>query len=82
VISKNDLENNITIILNKIKKSNYIMFGHSNINEKIKELIKQNGTINYDDYDYTCSYKSEVYGPCGATLEIDKIYKVAKKLNL
>jgi hypothetical protein len=80
-MSNADLDNNITIILDKIKKSNYVMFGNSNINEKIKELIKQNGTINYDDYDYTCSYKPEVYGPCGATLEIDKIHKVPKKLN-
>lgn len=76
---ENDINKNINIILNKIKKNNYLLLGNSNINDKIKELILQNGSINYDDYDYFCSYKSEVYGSSGATFEIEKIYKVSKK---
>jgi hypothetical protein len=79
-MSENELKHNMKVVLDKLTKKNYVMNGHSNINDKIKELIEQNGSINYDDFDYICSYKSEVYGPFGATFEIEKIHKVSKKL--
>lgn len=75
-----ELKHNMKIVLDKLTKKNYVIHGHININDKIKELIEENGSINYNDYDYVCSYKSEVYGPFGATLEIEKIHKVSKKL--
>ena len=76
-MSDEDYNKNITIILNKIKKNNNVFLGQ-NINAKIADLIKNNGSINYEDYDYQCSYKTEVYGSSGAIFEIDKIHKVPK----
>jgi hypothetical protein len=74
----NNFNDNFTIIFNKIyKKCGFI--GQTNINEKIKKLIEQHGQINYEVYDYECSYKTLAYGPCGATIEIDEIYKIPKK---
>lgn len=72
-----NIKDNFMTILNKIKKKHSVI-GQSNINDKIKHLIEQNGQIDYENYDYDCSYKTLIYGPCGATIEIDKIYKVPK----
>lgn len=69
---------NFTIVLEKINKK-YGIMGQTNINHKINDLIKKNGQINYDDFDYECSYKTFSYGPCGATVEIDEINKIPNK---
>ena len=72
------LNKNISIILNKIKEKNDILVEHSNINEKIMNLIKCNGSIDYDKHDYECSYKTEIYGPFGVSIELDKIHILQK----
>jgi hypothetical protein len=73
-----NIDKNFSIIFNKIKHKNYFT-NNDKINDKINELIRINGDIDYNNYDYECHYKTMIYGSSGATFELEKINKIIKK---
>ena len=61
-----------TIIYNKICNNKSIPIS-TNLNDKINEFIENNENIEYENYEYECSYKVEFYGHSGVSIDIDRI---------
>jgi len=57
-------------------KNNDIVLKEENINDFIKNKIKDESS---DEYEYEYKYKLVVLGSAGATVEIDSIKKIPKK---